>query len=128
MASWQGLLAIAVGGGAGSLVRYAVTFAITQRIGAGFPLATLLINLTGCFLIGVVFEVTQTRAIAASPVLRLGLMTGVLGGYTTFSTFGLDTVNLVGSRLDLAALAYVAASVVGGIALAYAGVVVARAF
>lgn len=127
MASWKGLLAVFAGGGVGSVIRYLITFAVTQRAGPGFPFGTMLINLTGCFLIGIVYEVTQTRAIAADPIIRLGLMTGVLGGYTTFSTFGLDTVQLLSGRLDSMAALYAAVSVVGGIACAYGGIALARA-
>ena len=126
MIGWQSALAVLAGGGIGSLIRYLVTFGIAQRLGPGFPWWTLVINVTGSVIIGIVFELTQTRAFPGAPLLRVFLMTGVLGGYTTFSTFSLDALQLAGERAALLALLYVAGSVVLGIAGAYGGVIMAR--
>lgn len=126
MIGWQSALAVLAGGGIGSLIRYLVTFGIAQRLGPGFPWWTLVINVTGSVIIGIVFELTQTRALPGAPLLRVFLMTGVLGGYTTFSTFSLDALQLAGERAALLALLYVAGSVVLGIAGAYGGVIMAR--
>jgi CrcB protein len=120
------VLAVFAGGGIGSVIRYALTFAITQRYGPGFPWATFLINVTGSFLIGICAEIIVTRANAPAPLARLFFMTGVLGGYTTFSTFSLDAINLAGDRAVLLALAYVAGSVILGITAAFGGVAFAR--
>ena len=128
MIGWQSALAVLAGGGIGSLARYLITFAATQRFGAGFPWGTFIINVTGSFIIGIVAEVTQTRVFAGSPLLRIFLMTGVLGGYTTFSTFSFDAMNLMSERAGLLALGYVAGSVVFGVAAAFGGVAIARAF
>jgi CrcB protein len=126
MIGWQSALAVLAGGGIGSLIRYLVTFGIAQRLGPGFPWWTFVINVTGSVIIGVVFELTQTRALPGAPLLRVFLMTGVLGGYTTFSTFSLDALQLAGERAALLAVLYVAGSVVLGIAGAYGGVIMAR--
>lgn len=123
---WRTLLAILAGGGIGSVLRYVVTLGVTQRLGPGFPYATLLINVTGSLIIGVVFELSQTRAIGMSPVLRLFLMTGVLGGYTTFSTFSLDVALLAGERAVLLSIVYAAGSVILGLAAAVAGIIAVR--
>ncbi len=128
MIGWQSLLAVALGGGIGSLLRYIVTFAVTQRMGPGFPWATLIVNVTGSFIIGLVAEITQTRAFAGSPVARVFLMTGILGGYTTFSTFSFDAMNLLRERAELLALGYAVGSVCIGIAAAFAGSAFARTF
>ncbi len=128
MIGWQSFLAVLVGGGIGSVVRYAVTIAITQRFGAGFPWWTFIINITGSLIIGIVAEITQTRVFAGSSLLRLFLMTGVLGGYTTFSTFSLDALTLMREGDQLLAFAYVAGSVGLGIAAAFGGVALVRAF
>lgn len=128
MIGWQSSLAVLAGGGIGSLVRYLVTFGITQRLGPGFPWWTLIINVTGSLVIGVVSELIQTRAFPGAPLVRVFLMTGVLGGYTTFSTFSLDALQLAGDRVAFLALAYVVGSVVLGIAAAYGGVILARSF
>lgn len=125
---WRVLLSILVGGGIGSVLRYLVTFSIAQRFGPGFPWATLVINITGSLVIGIVFELSQTRAVAMPTLMRVFLMTGVLGGYTTFSTFSLDAILLASERAEVAALAYCAGSVILGLAAAYAGIVLVRAF
>jgi fluoride exporter len=125
--NWPALAAIFVGGGIGSVFRYAVTLLVTQRFGPGFPWATFAINVTGSLIIGIVFELSQTRAFGVTPLVRLFLMTGVLGGYTTFSTFSLDMVTLAGERAGLLALGYAAGSVILGFAAAYLGIVAARA-
>ena len=128
MIGWQSVLAVLVGGGIGSVIRYALTFAITQRVGPGFPWWTFIINVTGSLVIGVVAEVTQTRTLGGAPLIRVFLMTGVLGGYTTFSSFSYDTLTLIGDRAQLLALAYAAGSVVLGLVAAFAGVALVRAF
>ena len=124
---WRSLFAILIGGGIGSVVRYLVTLGVTQRFGPGFPWATMLINVSGSLIIGVVFEMSQTRAIGMSQTMRLFLMTGILGGYTTFSTFSLDMVLLFGERAAAFALLYAAGSVVLGLAGAFAGIILVRA-
>ena len=125
--NWLALAAIFVGGGIGSVLRYAVTLVVTQRFGPGFPWATFAINITGSLIIGAVFELSQTRALGVTPLVRIFLMTGVLGGYTTFSTFSLDMVTLAGERATMLALFYGAGSVIIGFIAAFAGIVAARA-
>lgn len=124
--TWRAIVAVAAGGALGSVLRYAVTIAVTQRAGPGFPWATLLINVVGSFAIGAIAELALTRAFGVSPQVRLFAAVGVLGGFTTFSTFSLDFVGLVGERAFVPALAYATGSVVLGIAAAYAGMVIAR--
>jgi CrcB protein len=82
--------------------------------------------LSGSLAIGAVFELTQTRSIGVSALPRLFLMTGVLGGYTTFSTFSLDAVMLAGEGASLTAILYAAASVAGGFIAAFAGILIVR--
>ena len=128
MIGWQPVLAVLAGGGIGSVLRYLVTFGITQWLGPGFPWWTFIINITGSFVIGVVAEVVQTRAFGGAPLLRVFLMTGVLGGYTTFSTFSLDTLQLFEERVAMLAFFYAAGSVLLGVAAAFGGVAMARVF
>lgn len=127
MTDWRSALAVFTGGGIGALLRYAVTIGISQRFGPGFPWWTFVINVTGSFVIGIVAELTQTRAFAGAPFVRVFFMVGVIGGYTTFSTFSLDALTLVNERAGLLALAYVLGSVVIGIAAAFGGVATMRA-
>ena len=120
------LAAIFVGGGIGSVLRYGVTLLVTQRFGPGFPWATFAINIVGSLIIGIVFELSQTRTLGVTPLVRIFLMTGVLGGFTTFSTFSLDIVTLASERAFLLAFAYGAGSVIVGFVAAYAGIVAVR--
>ena len=118
--------AIFLGGGLGSCARYAAGLLFLDRFGPGFPYGTLAINLFGCFAIGAIAELAQTRALFAGPQMRLFLVVGVLGGFTTFSTFAYDAVTLSGEGLSGAALLYVLASVIGGVLLAFAGMALVR--
>ena len=125
---WRYIAAILIGGGVGSVARYLVTMLVTQKLGAGFPwAATLMINVVGSIIIGVVFEISQTRTFGMSTLVRLFLMTGVLGGFTTFSTYSLDIVLLASERAFLLATAYAIGSALSGFIGAYAGIVFVRA-
>jgi CrcB protein len=118
-------LLAAVGGALGALARWGVASALPHPSGS-WPWATLLVNVTGCLLIGVLLAVVLAR-FASSAWLRPFLATGVLGGYTTFSTFALDTVALIDAGRSAAAVGYVVASVVGGALAVTAGLLVGRA-
>ncbi len=122
----KAILAVALGGGLGSALRYAVNFLVVARFGPGVPLGTLLINISGSLLIGVVAELATTSSLGTAPLLRLFLAVGVLGGYTTFSTFALDTVTLVGDRALGTAAIYAVGSVAIGVLAAFAGQVLVR--
>jgi len=119
-------LAVFLGGGLGSLLRYAVGGWVQGAAGAAFPWGTLAVNVSGCFAIGVLATWLTERS-AAGPELRLFLLVGVLGGYTTFSTFGIETWRLLESAEWVRALANAAGSVAAGVAGVLAGVVLARA-
>jgi len=117
---------VAAGGALGSVLRYVVSVMVNQRIAPGFPWATLFINLAGSFAIGVIVELALTRATSIGPELRLFAAVGILGGFTTFSTFSLELVGLVGERAFVPALAYALGSVVLGFVLAFTGMLVTR--
>jgi CrcB protein len=118
-------LLAALGGALGASARWAVASALPSSPG-GWPWATLLVNLSGCLLIGVLLAVLLARY-ATSPWLRPFLATGVLGGYTTYSTFAVDTVALVDAGRPALAAGYVAASVLGGVLAVVAGLLAGRA-
>ena len=118
-------LAVAIGGAAGSVLRFALHEWMTERWGRGFPWGTLSINILGSFLLGVLFVVLIER-LEVPPALRLGLMVGVLGGFTTFSTFSMDAVHLFSQGFPLRAIAYMLASVVVCVAAAFLGIYCAR--
>jgi CrcB protein len=90
---------VMLGGATGSLTRYLVGTAIMARVGVRFPLGTVVINITGSFIIGLLMTLFTER-LDPHPNLRLLLVTGFLGGYTTFSSFEWETLSLVqdGSR------------------------------
>src|SRR5882672_6504867 len=113
------------GGGAGSMARYAVGLWIEARVGPGFPWGTFAVNTSGCFLIGVLATLADEHA-WITPTARLALVTGVLGGFTTFSTFGLETWELVEDGHAWLALANGAASLAVGLAAVVAGVQLTR--
>ena len=115
----------ALGGALGALARWGVATALPSDP-AGWPWATLLVNLTGCLLIGALLALLLSR-FSTSAWLRPFLAVGVLGGYTTFSTFAVDVVVLGEAGAWGGAAGYVLASVLGGVACVVLGLVGARA-
>lgn len=118
-------IAIAVGGVLGCWARYAMTNLVQAIFGREFPYATLSINLLACLLMGFLFEETIER-LTFSPVLRLGILTGFLGGFSTFSTFAMETLLLAEQGETARGLLYVLLSVVLGLAAVTGGVYIAR--
>jgi CrcB protein len=118
-------IAIAIGGTLGCWARYAMTNLVQSIWGRDFPYATMSINVLGSFLMGFLFVFTLER-MTISPAMRAGILTGVLGGYTTFSTFEMETLLLVQQGEAVKALLYIFLSVVLGFACAFAGVYIAR--
>ena len=117
--------AIAVGGTLGCWARYAMTNLVQTVYGRDFPYATLSINLLGSFLMGFLYIETLER-LTISPDLRVGILTGVLGGYTTFSTFEMETLLLVEQGASGKAIAYFVLSGGLGFILAFGGAYIAR--
>ena len=111
MDKWLFLL---IGGIAGTFARYAIVGAAYQKIGTTFPYGTLIVNLVGCFLIGF-FDVIVEKKIAIAPQLRLLLMVGFCGAFTTFSAFILDSYNLIKAGETLRAFL----NVIGSVALGF---------
>ncbi len=118
-------VAIAIGGTLGCWARYGMTNMVQAIYGSEFPYATLSINLLGSFLMGFLFIETLDR-LTVSPVLRTGVLTGGLGGFTTFSTFEMETLLLVEQGEPLRALLYVLLSVGLGFLGAFGGAYIAR--
>jgi fluoride exporter len=118
-------VAIAIGGALGCWARYKQTNLVQGVFGRDFPLATLSINVIGSFLMGFLFIVTLER-LTILPSVRVGVLTGVLGGYTTFSTFEMETLLLAESGEFFKAALYVVLSVGAGFAAAFGGAYVAR--
>ena len=107
-------------GSAGTLTRYALQGLVQVRSGTSFPTGTLSVNLLGCFLLGGFTEFALQR-LSVSPDLRLAITIGFFGAFTTFSTFGWETVQMLHDGEWTRAAAYVLISVIGGLLLAWAG-------
>lgn len=116
---------IAIGGAAGALARYVVAAAIQSRIPSTFPWGTFVVNVSGCFVMGIVASVLLDR-LTSSIGMRYLLAVGFLGAYTTFSTFELETFRAVTTRAWLVGSANVAGSVAAGYCALWAGVVLGR--
>lgn len=115
-------LAVALGGALGSLARFWLGAVVTALTGPRFPWGTLLINILGSFIIGLVSAWTFPPArLPMTAEMRIFLMVGVCGGFTTFSAFSLQTVELLQAGSTWPAASYVGGSAVFCIAAAYAG-------
>ena len=119
-------LAVGLGAGLGGICRYAVGLFFLSRLGPGFPFGTLFINVSGSFCIGIVAALAQTRALGFHPLLGVALTAGLLGGYTTFSSFSYETLTLGSEREWRLSLAYALGSVILGVVACYLGIVTAR--
>lgn len=119
------LLLVAAGGAIGASLRYLTGIAALRWFGAGFPWGTVMVNVIGSFAMGVLAELL-VRKLGASSDLRLLLMTGLLGGYTTFSAFSLDAIFLIERGAYSAATGYILANVVGSILALLLGLMLAR--
>lgn len=119
------ILLVAAGGAVGSVCRYLVGVGALRLLGPSFPWGTLTVNVVGSFGIGVLAELIVVR-FGASTDLRLLLITGFLGGFTTFSAFALDAVSLFERGAALSSLVYLVASVVVSLAATVAGMFLMR--
>ena len=108
-------------GSIGTLARYWIGGLIQHRAGSSFPVGTMVINLTGCFLLGGVGEYALQH-ISISPDLRIGITVGFFGAYTTFSTFAYESSRMLEDGNWIKMVLYVSISVVGGILLAMTGI------
>ena len=123
----MGYLIVFIGSGFGGMLRYGISVFMLRRFGMAFPYGTLLINVVGCLAMGILAEFFLARS-GLSQDLKLFLTTGIIAGFTTFSTFSLDTVLLVErGQWNLAAL-YVVASFALSIAALVSGVALVRTF
>jgi CrcB protein len=121
----QAYLAIAIGGTLGCWARYGMTILIQAIYGREFPYATISINVLGSFLMGFLFIETLER-LTIGPHFRIGLLTGFLGGFTTFSTFAIETLLLAEQGEAAKSALYVALSVGLGLLAAFGGAYIAR--
>jgi CrcB protein len=110
---WVTYLCVFIGAAIGGVGRYSLSGVVANWIGATFPWGTLIVNVTGCFVIGVFNTLTGPDGVFLVPGnLRVFVMVGMCGGYTTFSSFSLETLNLVRNGEWFASGAYILASTV----------------
>ncbi|MBK7895141.1 MAG: fluoride efflux transporter CrcB [Anaerolineaceae bacterium] len=118
------ILVIALGGAIGAVLRYLVSLLVIHFAGDSWPYGTLAVNLLGCFLIGFLWQLFDTVTYPHNT--RLLVFTGGLGAFTTFSTFGLESVTLLQAGRSRDGLLYLAASNVGGLCCVWLGFVLSR--
>jgi len=118
------IFAVGVGGGLGALARYYVA-ALVQPVGVSFDWGIMVVNITGGFVMGVIVEASALK-LNLSPEMRSFLTVGILGGYTTFSTFSLDSALLLQRGEYAQACAYIIGSVVLSIVALFAGLWIVR--
>jgi CrcB protein len=124
----QKILWVLLGGALGTGFRYGLSTVINSACKqTEFPYGTFIVNLTGSFAIGILAAIFEARP-GSSEVMRAALMTGVLGGYTTFSSFSLETLNLMRDGRLIAAVLYASLSVVFGITAVWLGMRLAHFF
>jgi CrcB protein len=117
---------IMTAGALGSGARYLVSLWAFERFGTAFPYGTVVVNLVGCFVLGGVAH--SATALAWAPELRAAVVIGLLGGFTTYSSFNQETLAMLGSGATGAALLNMAVTLMGGLAAGWLGLVVARQF
>jgi CrcB protein len=121
----RSFLLVGIGGFIGSIARYVVAVAMSGVISSSFPWATLIVNVAGCFLIGVIFAMSD-RGSLLSPEWRIFLTTGFCGGFTTFSTFSYESLRLLQDGEYFYVAVYVLTSVVVGFLATLLGIYLIR--
>ena len=115
------ILLLLLFGGVGTLARYGLDGFVQHRTGSSFPFGILTVNLLGCLVMGAISQYALNHIVVPAD-LRVGLTTGLMGGFTTFSAFGWDTARMLEDGQWPRALLYIGASVIGGLLMMMAGI------
>jgi len=121
----KAVIFVGIGGGLGSILRYLVQISVGKHVPIHFPLGTFLVNISGCFLIGIFYSLA-VRHTGISPEWRLFLITGICGGYTTFSTYSYDGLILLKQGAGFSFILYMLGTVVLGLLATFAGAALFR--
>ena len=117
----KNFLIVGLGGAVGSMLRYAVQKFFQAQTATAFPTGTLLVNIAGCFLIGILWSLVS-RSLTWNEEMKLLLMTGFCGGFTTFSAFTLEGIGLLKENRTVLSVIYLSASVLGGLLATFIGI------
>lgn len=122
---WRTIFIVGTGGFIGSVARYLIQVALAKGMGSTFPFATFIANITGCFIIGVVYAISE-KGNLMNPEWRIFLTVGFCGGFTTFSTFAYDNLNLLKGNSIGYLLLNAGGSLFLGVLAVYLGIVLIR--
>ncbi len=118
------ILLVGAGGFIGSIARYLLSDAVQSKLLTSFPFGTMTVNVLGCFVIGIIYALSETANLA--PEYRILIATGFCGGFTTFSSFSFETLTLLQDNQYLYAMLYAGLSLVLGLMAAFLGVILIR--
>ena len=121
----RAIILVGIGGGIGSIFRYLTAMFVAKYFQPSFPWATFVANILGCLIIGLLLGFFERHQII-NPDLKYLFVTGFCGGYTTFSTFAAENVNLFNSGNSLTAFAYIAASIIVGLFAVWLGLMLTK--
>jgi len=121
----RAIILVGIGGGIGSIFRYLTNVFVAKYFQTIFPLATLLANILGCLLIGILLGFFERQQLS-NPDLKFLFITGFCGGYTTFSAFASENINLFQSSNSLVAFLYIAVSVLVGLLAVWLGLMLTK--
>jgi CrcB protein len=119
------LIIIGIGGAAGAILRFITSKSVQTWVGGSFPFGILAVNLIGSFAIGILATLFIERS-SLDPIWRAGILIGLLGGFTTFSSFSLDTINLLRNGAVMQATLYIFSSVFLCLLAAWLGILLGR--
>ncbi len=117
---------IGIGGFIGTVLRYLLSLLVQNKFLSTFPYGTFIVNIIGCFLIGIIYALSDRGSIAVE--WRLFIATGILGGFTTFSSFSNETVSMLRDSQYVYALLYISSTVIIGILATFVGIFLIKTF
>jgi CrcB protein len=121
----RAIILVGLGGGLGSIFRYLTSVVVTKYVQTTFPLGTFAVNIIGCLIVGILLGLFERQQLT-NPDLKFLLITGFCGGYTTFSAFASENINLFQSGNSLTAFVYIASSVLISLFAVFIGITLTK--